>query len=57
MAKGKQTPSDDTPHSAQAGRGKSAARYTTPTGKKNKQAADRKEPVSGGPRKTGRRRR
>jgi hypothetical protein len=52
MAKGKRTPSDDRRRArGTAGQGKGAMRYTTPTGKKNKAAALRREAVSGGPRK------
>jgi hypothetical protein len=57
MAKGKRTPSDDGKRAGGgAGRGKSAVRYTTPAGRKDKGAARRRQAVSGGPRKGGRRR-
>ena len=49
--RGKVTPSDNAPHTAAAGRGKKTERYTTPTGKKLKPAAKRREAVSGGPRR------
>jgi hypothetical protein len=55
MAKGRRTPSDDGKRAAgTAGGSKSANRYTTPTGKKDKGSARRREAVSGGPRKGGR---
>lgn len=54
MARGKRTPSDDGKRgSGGTGRGKSAARYTTPAGRKDKGAARRRRAVSGGPRKGG----
>jgi hypothetical protein len=49
----KQARSQRSTHPASAGRGKSAMRYTTPTGGKAEGRERRRSAVSGGPRKGG----
>jgi hypothetical protein len=50
----KQASAQRTTHSSSVGRGKSAMRYTTPTGRKNEERERRRSAVSGGPKKGGR---